>query len=141
MNKLVIAISFFFILSTTFASELWLPDGFSWDDRYTSVLNEFSDTYEMPPSETEDGVYTGILAGETPVGYMFTFCNGKLIGVSVAHEVNSSTPSVSDINNDEGYTSTYMSKSGNWTIIESGLTGYHVINWENGLGIRIPTNN
>jgi hypothetical protein len=77
------------------------------------------------------------MAGGTSQGFMFTFCNNKLVGICVAYEASySGIPPISDIDNENGYTKTYESGSGNWIYLESGLEGYEVLNWENNIGIK-----
>ena len=117
---------------------LWLPDGFDWDVNYSMVCDAFyGRVYETLPVQKEEGTYTGIMAGETSEGFMFTFCNDKLVGVSVAYgDSYPGIPSISDIDSAKGYTKTYESRSGNWTYIESGIKGYQVLNWDNNLGMK-----
>lgn len=146
MKKPLLALlSFTFILSSVTIApvdseepDLWLPEGFDWDVNYSMVCDAFyGRVYEMPPVEKEEGTYTGIMAGETSEGFMFTFCSDKLVGVSVAYgDSYPGIPSISDIDSAKGYTKSYESRSGNWIYIESGLKGYEILNWDNNLGMK-----
>ena len=119
-------------------SELWLPEGFDWYTSYSMICEVFNGkVYEMPPVVRDKGTYTGIMAGATSQGFLFTFCDDKLVGLCVAYGTSDSKrPSMSDMDNVNGYTKIYESRSGNWTYVESGLKGYEVLNWENHLGIK-----
>lgn len=118
--------------------ELWLPERFDWYDSYSMICEAFyGKVYETPPVIREKGTYTGIMASETSQGFIFTFCDDKLVGLCVAYGASDAkTPSMSDIDSIDGYTKTYESRSGNWIYVESGLKGYEILNWENNIGIR-----
>ena len=117
---------------------LWLPEGFDWHASYSMICDAFyGKVYEMPPVVRDKGTYTGIMAGVTSQGFIFTFCDDKLVGLCVAYGVSDpKIPSMSSLDNVNGYTKTYESRSGNWTYVECGLKGYEILNWENHLGIR-----
>lgn len=132
-------------------ANLWLPEGFSWGNKHHSIINKFKphEVVTMSLNETDQGIYMGIMAGRTPVGYIFSFYNDKLVGVCVAYETGyPKIPQIENITTEEGYTRTYRSqqgrchtfdcKQGDWVFIESGLKGYKIFTWLENLGIAPP---